>query len=81
MGAISIRELNANVSKVLSRVERGETLDITKNGRVIAEIGPKDRSDPEWQKAYEATKAFLAQGLPLNVGKVTEDDKYGDARL
>lgn len=81
MGAISVRELNANVSKVLSRVESGETLIITKNGREIAEIGPRDRADPEWQKAYEATKAFLAEGLPLNAGKITEDDKYGDVPL
>ena len=42
MGVMSIRELNANVSGALARVEGGETLDITKNGRVIAEVRPKD---------------------------------------
>ena len=82
MGALSVRELNSNISKALARVESGETLDITRNGKVIAELRPKPPvRDAEWWKAYKESVEFLSKGLPLKVGKITEDDKYGDADL
>ena len=41
MGVMSIREFNQNTSAAFAKVEAGETLDITKNGKVIAEIREK----------------------------------------
>lgn len=82
MGVISVREFNANISKVLARVEAGETLDISRNGKVIAELRPKPPvRDAAWRKAHKESVAFLSKGLPLNAGKITEADKYGDAPL
>lgn len=82
MGVLSIRDLNANISKALARVEAGEVLDISRNGKVIAEIRPKRPvRDAAWYRAYEESRAFLEKGLPLNVGKITHEDKYGDAEL
>jgi antitoxin (DNA-binding transcriptional repressor) of toxin-antitoxin stability system len=82
MAVLSIRELNANISKALARVEAGETLDISRNGKVIAELRPKRPvRDEKWWKAWRETEEFLAIGLPLGIGKVTEEDKYGDAEL
>jgi len=79
MGRLSVRELNANISKALARVEAGEVLDISRNGKVIAELRPKAPSrDAAWQKAYEESVALLRRGLPLGIGKVTSEDKYGD---
>ncbi len=82
MGAMTIRELNANISRAIARVEGGETIDVVKNGKVVAEIRAKDRrNDPEWRAAYESTLARLRKGLDLGIGKITEEDKYGDADL
>jgi len=82
MPVLSIRELNSNISKALARVEAGETLDISRNGKVIAELRPKRPvRDAAWWKAHEESKAFLSKGLPLGIGKVTPEDKYGDADL
>lgn len=82
MSILSVRELNANISKALARVEAGEILDISRNGRVIAELRPKRPvRDAAWRKAHKESIEFLRQGLPLNVGKITEEDKYGDADL
>lgn len=82
MSVLSIREFNSNVSKVLARVEAGETLDITRNGRVIAELRPKrPERDAEWWKAYEDSVRLMKKGRPINAGKITEDDKYGDVDL
>src|SRR5687768_7483899 len=82
MGILSVRELNANISKALARVEAGETLEIAKNGKIIAELRPKAAArDAAWQKAFDESAAFLSRGLPLGIGKVTSEDKYGDAAL
>lgn len=82
MGVLSVRELNANISKALARVEAGEVIDISKNGRVIAELRPKGPvRDAAWHEARLKMIAMMEKGLPLKVGKITEEDKYGDAPL
>ncbi len=82
MGVLSIRELNANISKVLARVEAGETLDISRNGKVIAELRPKRPiPDAAWWKAYDESAAMLRKGFPGKIGSITDEDKYGDADL
>ncbi|MBV9447981.1 MAG: type II toxin-antitoxin system prevent-host-death family antitoxin [Streptosporangiaceae bacterium] len=40
MTAIPVRELNQDTASVLARVERGETLEITRHQRVIARLVP-----------------------------------------
>ena len=82
MGALSIRELNRNISNALARVEAGETLDITRNGKVIAELRAKRPvRDEKWWKAYRETVETMTRGFPGKIGKITEEDKYGDAEL
>jgi prevent-host-death family protein len=44
MTAVGIRELKAHASDLLRQVrERGETIDITYHGQVIAQLVPADR--------------------------------------
>jgi antitoxin (DNA-binding transcriptional repressor) of toxin-antitoxin stability system len=82
MAILSVRELNSNISKALARVEAGETLDISRNGKVIAELRPKRPvRDAAWWQAYEESKEVLSKGFPGAIGQITEDDKYGDADL
>lgn len=79
MTALSVRELNANVSRAIARVRAGETFDITSNGEVVAELRPKPIvREAAWLEAHAATLAFLQRGLPLAVGRVTVADKYDD---
>ena len=82
MPVLSVRELNSNVSKALARVEAGETLEISRNGKVIAELRPRRplRDEAYW-RARRASEVRLRRGLPLKVGQITEEDKYGDAEL
>jgi antitoxin (DNA-binding transcriptional repressor) of toxin-antitoxin stability system len=82
MAAVTVRELNNNISKTLARVAAGESIDIMRNGKVIAEIRPKDRrSNAAWRKAYKDSVEVLRAGFRAKVGEITEDDKYGDAVL
>lgn len=68
MAALSIREFNANVSKVFARVEAGEVIEVTRNGRVIAELRPKraDRThDPVWRAEFETLMEEVEKGVPF----------------
>ena len=47
MSAIGVRELKEHASQVLRRVrERGEEIDVTHHGRVIARLVPVSRERP-----------------------------------
>lgn len=83
MREMTVREANQNFSQVVAAAERGETIIITKNGAPVARIAPQgaDRSsDPEWKSAFDLLKRSLGSKKPtgLRVGKITEDDLYGD---
>lgn len=80
MGVMSVREFNANVSRALALVEAGETLDITKNGKVIAELRPKKANrldDPEFRAAYERAVEGLKIGVPGLKGPASYDERTG----
>ncbi len=84
MRSTTVRDANQNFSKLIAEVERGETILITKNGRTVAELRPRaddPRQDPEWRSAYERMVKLMADtpATGFRVGKITEDDKYGDA--
>lgn len=74
--SLSVRELNNNISKALSRVEAGEVLDITRNGQVVAELRAKRpvRDEVYW-KAREETVAALQKGFPLGAGRPSYEDR------
>jgi antitoxin (DNA-binding transcriptional repressor) of toxin-antitoxin stability system len=78
MGVMSIREFNANTSAAFAKVEAGESLDITKNGKVIAEIRPKRMNrmdDPEFRAAREALLSSLRNN-PIGLsGPATYDER------
>lgn len=40
MAEVTVRELRNNGGRVLERVERGETLIVTRSGRPVAELRP-----------------------------------------
>ena len=84
MITLTARDANQNFSKVLAEVEKGETVLITKNGKTVAELRPRaddPRDDPEWRAAYDRMVKLMREtpATGYRVGKITEDDKYGDA--
>jgi len=80
MGAVSIRELNSNVSKVIARVEGGEVVEITKGGTVVAEIRPRGDAwlaDPQRRKAREELLELMREGIPGLAGPATYEERTG----
>ena len=86
MRMVSIRDANQNFSRLVKEVESGETVVITRQGKPVAELKPRPASrldDPKVRAAYERLQRHFAQ-LPRDgyrVGKITEEDKYGDIEL
>lgn len=62
--AISSRELEENLDRMLTRVEDGEALEITRHGRVVARLLPPERrslateqeQDDLWSKLSEQAR-------------------------
>lgn len=74
MSVLSIREFNSNVSRAVALVEAGETVDITKHGKVIAELRPKrvnKLDDPEFRAKWERMVAGMEAGVPGLVAPAT----------
>lgn len=55
-----MRELRQNLSVYLRRVRRGETLEVTERGRLVAVLGPIAASD--------GFARLEARGIPLRRG-------------
>ena len=80
MNVMSIREFNANTSAAFAKVEAGETIDVTKNGKVIAEVRPKPKNrldDPLIRAAYERIKARMEIGISGLTGPATYEERTG----
>lgn len=78
MSVMSIRDFNKNTSAAFAKVQAGETIDITKNGKVIAQIRPKGKNrmdDPEFRAKWEALMASMRQGVPGLQGPYSYEER------
>ena len=66
MRTVSARQANHDFSKLLSRVERGEEILITKRSKPVALLCPYQppRLTPQRQAAIEHAMEVMVQGLP-----------------
>lgn len=81
MGVMSIRELNANMSKAIARAEAGEVIEITRNGKPVVEIRATRKNridDPEFIKARE--KFLSGFGIKGLTGPATYEERTGRDR-
>lgn len=66
MGQVPVRELNQDTAGVLARVEGGETVEITRHGRVIGRIVPAGVGElDDWVAAGRAVPATIAGPVPV----------------
>ena len=72
MTEVTVREFSYNPSAMFSRAENGETIEVTRHGKVIAVLTPP----PKYNSWYDE---LVARGLiiPPVSGRTTADlDKY-----
>jgi prevent-host-death family protein len=77
--SVTLREANQQFSRIISEVEEGATVTLTRRGKPVARLVPCDddhRADPAWQTAYRQMETLLDEGAPLGGLKVDRDDLY-----
>ncbi|OLB81405.1 MAG: hypothetical protein AUI14_03470 [Actinobacteria bacterium 13_2_20CM_2_71_6] len=50
---VPIRRLQQHASEVIARVEAGERVEITRNGRLVAVLTAPDPEDAAWERLVE----------------------------
>lgn len=80
---VGLRELRHNTSEVLARVRRGETVDVTEYGRLIARIVPVEVREPapvlDRLAAAGRLRPALRPGYRPRMHPATGSDALGDA--
>lgn len=79
MAEVPIRELNQETAKVLARVKRGEEVDITERGVVVARLVPAEPSPIGRLLATGKLRPPEVTGpLPRPKGDVRTDQESGE---
>jgi prevent-host-death family protein len=72
---VSVRELRQNLKLVLARVERGETIEVTRHRRPVARLAPLGRAAAPWPDLEARARAVFGQRriTPGGAAVVIED--------
>jgi prevent-host-death family protein len=67
MATVGLRELSHHTSRYLARVRRGQTLEVTDRGRVIALISPVTSDEPHRRRprvgGYRSDRSLTAEEI------------------
>lgn len=78
MSIMSIREFNANISRTLAKVEAGEDVVLTRNGRPTVRLTREDphAKDERRRSAIEQLRKMMDQGFDFG-GPATYEERTG----
>jgi prevent-host-death family protein len=79
MEAIGVRELRQHASRYLARVEAGEELGVTNNGRLVARLVPVRQAERSRQALIESG-VLIPAIRPRNLLEVTATPRHGRQR-
>lgn len=78
MAEVPIRTLNQDTARVLARVKKGEEIEITERGAVIARLVPVEPSPLGRLLSTGRLRAFRVEGaIPHPKGEVRTDHEAG----
>jgi prevent-host-death family protein len=80
---VGLRELRHNTSEVLARVRRGETVDVTEYGRLVARIVPVEEREPapvlDVLAAAGRLRPAVRPGYRPRMRPAADSDQFSDA--
>jgi prevent-host-death family protein len=79
MEAIGVRELRQHASRYLARVEAGEELGVTNNGRLVARLVPVREAERSREALIESG-ILIPASRPRNLLDVTATQPHGCQR-
>ncbi len=76
MEKITVSEVRSNWSRILKKIERGETFKITSKGKVVAELSPPEMTKEEAeQKLKKLRKIAIIGDIISPIGETWEANK------
>jgi prevent-host-death family protein len=79
MRMITATEANRDFSKLLEQVENGDTVNISKHGKIVASIIPATRTLQDMERAKQEHLALLRSRTPIpGLKRGTRDELYDD---
>lgn len=63
--SVSVRELQQNLKRVMARVERGETVEVTRRRRPVARLAPAKATQPlaDWPDLEARTRSVFGDRI------------------
>ena len=90
MNRIPLADARQNLPELIDKVERGEKVVITRNGRPIVElvsctktVAPNvdEMSEEEWAEAHRRMMALVEEGVHLGGLKIDREELYGRGNM
>jgi len=81
MKTVAVEDANANLAKLVEELGQGDTMLITQDGQLVAELvsrKPLLKSGPEWEKACQELKEMMDKGVNLGGLTFKRDELYDD---
>lgn len=78
MAAVSIRELQSQIKRVIARVERGETIEVTRRTKAVARlvpVGEGEKAKPWPNLARRRAKVFGKRRCIPGVEEVLDENR------
>jgi prevent-host-death family protein len=78
--SVSVRELQQNLKRVMTRVERGETVEVTRRNRPVAKLSPARSSAAvsEWPDLGARTRSVFGNRVVTPSGSQVISDERGE---
>lgn len=78
--SVSVRELQQNLKRVMARVERGETVEVTRRRRPVARLAPATARQPleDWPDLEARTRAVFGDRVVSPGGSQVVLEERGD---
>lgn len=61
MRSVSVRELQREIKDILDRVEKGESVEITRRGRPVAQLAPAKHAPEPWPDLTARTRGVMGR--------------------
>ena len=77
---VSVRELQQNLKRVMARVERGETVEVTRRDRPVARLTPAKSAGPvsDWPDLDARTRSVFGDRVISPGGSEAVVDSRGE---
>lgn len=78
--SVSVRELQQNLKRVMGRVERGETVEVTRRRRPVARLAPVRHTGPaqDWPDLEARTRAVFGDRVVPTGGAAIVIENRGE---